>query len=286
MSTFQTSNSSTTKRKEHHAHPPFEVVESSRPDWVDQPWSISKTRAPDWELGSGANDGGESLGCKHVIIDPYEEGRPAGFNYKLLISAIVPRPIGFMSTVAKDGSSTNLAPMSYMNMMCHDPPIFVVGFSGGIDNPKDTLRNLVESRECVINIISEHFLESANATSIDAPHGVSEWAVSGLHPAASQVVQPSRVKESVFSVEGVLVETKEFESKASPGTKSGAMATIEGVRFWVREDAINEERNLVDPTMKTNAKLVDADFEAYESFRGHYVWENYLGGGTPSAGLG
>ena len=57
------------------------------------------------------------------------------------------------------------------------------------------------------------------------------------------------MREAVFSVEGKLVETREFESRASPGRKSGVLAIVEGVRFWVREDAVNEERNIIDPTV-------------------------------------
>lgn len=159
----------------------------------------------------------------------------------------MPRPIGFLSTVSADGTSSNLAPFSYTQVVNHDPPIFVVGFAGGFDRPKDSLSNLLETGECVINIISEHFLEAANACSVNAPYGTSEWALSGLTPAACEVVKPSRVKESIFAVEGKLVDTKEFSSRADPGKKTGVMAIIEGVRFWAREDAINEDRNLIDP---------------------------------------
>lgn len=98
-----------------------------------------------------------------------------------------------------------------------------------------------------INIISEHFIEAANATSVNAPYGISEWALTGLHSAPCTTVKASRVKESIFSIEGKLVETKEFESRATPGKKTGVLAIIEGVRFWAREDAINEEGNLIDP---------------------------------------
>ena len=111
------------------------------------------------------------------------------------------------------------------------------------------MRNLSETKECVINVISEHFIEAANSTSINAPYGVSEWAISGLHPAECTTVKASRVKEAVFSIEGKLVETKEFESRATPGKKTGVLAIIEGTRFWVREDAINSERNIVDPNV-------------------------------------
>ena len=55
------------------------------------------------------------------------------------------------------------------------------------------------------------------------------------------------MKEAVFSVEGKLFSTTEFESRATPGKKTGVLAIIEGVRFWVREDAINEDRNIIDP---------------------------------------
>lgn len=98
-----------------------------------------------------------------------------------------------------------------------------------------------------VNIISEHFIEAANSTSINAPFGVSEWSLSGLTPAPCSQIKPSRVKEAVFSVECKLMDTREFESKATPGKKTGVMATLEGVRFWAREDALNEDRNLIDP---------------------------------------
>ena len=92
-------------------HPDFAKVQASRPDWNhDQNWHFTKTVDPDWRLGCGANDGGESLKKSHVEIDPYENGRPAVFNYKLLISAIIPRPIGFVSTRAEDGVNLSHSP--------------------------------------------------------------------------------------------------------------------------------------------------------------------------------
>ncbi|KAJ9638269.1 hypothetical protein H2201_009214 [Coniosporium apollinis] len=238
------------KHVKRNPHPNFKKVESSRPDWHEQDkWAFTKTRDPNWKLGQGPNDGGECLKKEHVEIDPYAEGRPATFNYKLLISAIIPRPIGFVSTRSKDGKSTNLSPFSYFNVINHDPPLFIIGFAGGFEKAKDSLRNLTESGECCLNIISEHFIEAANACSINAPYGVSEWALTGLHPAPCTKVKASRVKESIFSVEAVLVETKEFESRATPGKKTGVLAIVEGVRFWAREDAVNEDRNLLDPAV-------------------------------------
>ena len=92
------------KAVKRNPHSDFNKVEASRPDWSEKSeWHFTKTKQPGWKLGQGANDGGESLQKKHVEIDPYEKGRPAAFNYKLLISGIIPRPIGFVSTRSEDG---------------------------------------------------------------------------------------------------------------------------------------------------------------------------------------
>jgi hypothetical protein len=95
---------------------------------------------------------------------------------------------GVVVLIDVTGSSTNLAPFSYFQMYNHDPPTFCIGYAGGFDNAKDSLTNLRESGECattcplartsplteltgVVNMISEHFIEAANSTSINAPYG-------------------------------------------------------------------------------------------------------------------
>lgn len=128
-----------------------------------------------------------------------------------------------------------------------------------MDKPKDSLANLVATEECVLNIISEEYIEAANFCSINAPAGTSEWALSGLHPAKSTLVKPDRVKEAVFSIEAKLVETREWESRVTPGKKTGVLAIVEGARFWVREDAIDEEGVLIDPAV---SRCCDDGFDA------------------------
>lgn len=95
-------------------HPDFKLVEGSRPDWSgEKDFQYTKTVDTDWKWGQGGNDGGASLQKNHVEINPYAEGRPETYNYKLLISGIVPRPIGFLSTVSADGEfSTQGTPVS------------------------------------------------------------------------------------------------------------------------------------------------------------------------------
>ncbi|KAF2971792.1 hypothetical protein GQX73_g1782 [Xylaria multiplex] len=232
-------------------HPDFKAVEASRPDWDSSAqFHFTKTFDPNWKYGSGANSLHDAQTQEHVSIDPHDPGRFHALNYKLLLSSIIPRPIAFISSCTPDGSAPNLAPFSYFNMVNHDPPLFFVGIASPLEQAKDTLRNIVDSGECVINIISDHYLEAANSTCADTPYGVSEWTISGLTPANDcQTVKCARVREAVVSIETRLDTVKEYDSRARPGNKSGTVLILEGTRFWVRGDAINEERSSVDPAV-------------------------------------
>lgn len=221
----------------------FNEIQSKRPnfDHSGTPIEVTKSPYPDWEYGQGVPDGGVSASKNHVEIDPYASDRPMVNNYRLLVSGIAPRPIGFISTISGDGETKDLAPFSYFQVIDHDPPMFIVGFSSRPGRVKDTYRNLKESGECVINTVSENMIEAVNATSIDAPYGVSEWDVSGLHEAPASTVKPSRVRESVFSVEGKVVDIKEFDDHRQPGMSVAAVVLIKATRFWVQEGAADAD---------------------------------------------
>jgi flavin reductase (DIM6/NTAB) family NADH-FMN oxidoreductase RutF len=167
------------------------------------------------------------------------------YNYTLLISSIAPRPIGLVSTVSTSGKH-NLAPFSYFQVVDHDPPVFIIGFSGRAGRPKDTLQNLRDTGECTFNIVSEDMIEAVNAASIDAPEGVSEWDISGLTKADSTTVKAPRVQESVVSFEGRLSEILDLQTTRQPVGAKGALAIVEVTRFWVQENAIDENRSEVD----------------------------------------
>ncbi|KAI9901670.1 hypothetical protein N3K66_003487 [Trichothecium roseum] len=226
----------------------FEKVQAGRPEFDHHaPIGVTKHPDPDWTYGQGArlSEHEEDL-LGHKEIDPYASDRPMVNNYRLLISGIAPRPIGFVSTVSKDGETKNLAPFSYFQVIDHDPPMFIVGFSSRPGRVKDTYRNLKETGECVINTVSEGMMEAVNATSIDAPYGVSEWDVSGLHEAPTTTVRPSRVRESVLSVEGRVVDIKEFSDHQREGMSVAGMILIKATRFWAREDAVDDEGSHID----------------------------------------
>ncbi|KAJ0422046.1 hypothetical protein BJY00DRAFT_311447 [Aspergillus carlsbadensis] len=221
----------------------FAKVQASRSDF-DPSKPITYTKPPNltWKYGDGASISSKH---EHIEIDPYHPGRPMISNYRLLISAI-PQPISFVSTISRDGTR-NLAPFSYFQVVDHDPPTFVIGFSARPSRAKDTQKNLVETGECVINIVSEHFIEAANATSLDIPVDESEWGLSGLEPAPSATVRPDRVKDAVFSIEGKLLEMKDLDYGHGENNKAfGALAIIQATKFWARSDAITHSGDELD----------------------------------------
>lgn len=226
-------------------HGDFGKVQRERPPFEkESTWHYTQTNDIEWKVGQGATDDSWKA-HKKIELDPYAENRSAVDNYKLLISAVTPRPIGFVSTISKDGVR-NLAPFSYFTFVNHDPPIFCIGFSKGTGLPKDTAANILETKELTVNIISEWFVEAANYCSINAPSDVDEWKISGLTPLPSTHVKPPHVAESAFSVEGKLIHSHEWTSKTT-GSPSGTLCIVEGINFHIREDVVNEQRNIIDP---------------------------------------
>jgi flavin reductase (DIM6/NTAB) family NADH-FMN oxidoreductase RutF len=129
-----------------------------------------------------------------------------GDAYKLLIGTIVPRPIAWVSTIGKSGV-TNLAPFSFFNGVCSNPPSLLfcpVNHPDGRE--KDTLRNIREIKQFVVNIASEPLAKAVNQSSADYPSNVSEFAEAGVTPVPSTRVAPPRVKESPASFECELLE--------------------------------------------------------------------------------
>lgn len=116
--------------------------------------------------------------------------------YKLMTGAIVPRPIAWVSSLDASGKA-NLAPFSHFNAVSADPPTLM--FSGGAHTPerrKDTVRNVEDTGEFVVNIVTEDLAEAMNATAIAAPRGFDEFAHAGVTPAPSRTVAVPRVLES------------------------------------------------------------------------------------------
>lgn len=122
-------------------------------------------------------------------------------RYKLLIGAIVPRPIAFVSTVSPDGAP-NLAPFSFFNGLGGDPmSLLFCPSNNDRGEDKDTLRNVEATGQFVVNIVSEGVAQRMVACAEELPYGESEFDLSGLTPAPSRRVRPARVAESPLCFE-------------------------------------------------------------------------------------
>jgi len=136
-----------------------------------------------------------------LILDPRSLAAPD--VYRFLISAVVPRPIAWVSTRAGDGG-TNLAPFSYFNAVSSEPPLVGISINERAGDAKDTLRNIRETREWVVNLVSEPLLEAMVRTAGDWPRNVSEFEVSGMTPSVSQRVRAPGVEQSPVQLECTL----------------------------------------------------------------------------------
>lgn len=139
--------------------------------------------------------------------------------YKLLIGSVVPRPIGWVSSVDEQGA-VNLAPFSFFNAVCANPPtlLFCPMIRSTDLARKDTLRNVRSSGEFVINIVSEDLAEAMNITSTEFPPHVNEFEAAGLTPAPSLVVAPPRVAESRIHFECRVVQILDFGDQPGAGS--------------------------------------------------------------------
>ncbi|GAA6061991.1 hypothetical protein JCM10212_004269 [Sporobolomyces blumeae] len=269
-------------------HPPFKQVEASRPDFDGQnKLSYTKTPNPSWQVGTGRSKSSstssssptspsrQQLGQDKVVeIDP-SQVENKGKLYKMLISAITPRPIAFVSSYDKDGNS-NLAPFSYFNMVAHDPPTVMVSFTHPNPNEmKGTCENILNTKEFTTNIISEDFVEAANYTSIDAPKGQSEWPLSGLTMVESKTVKAPRVGESRFSMECVLLHSYDIVNDSNERTGTVVLGRVKV--FHIDERVIDRESFLVDtkrlePVSRLGGISYGRTTEAYELPRP--VWKD------------
>ncbi|KEZ47640.1 flavin reductase family protein [Metabacillus indicus] len=139
--------------------------------------------------------------------------------YKLMIGSILPRPIAFVSTLDENGTA-NLAPFSFFTAISAEP--MMVCFSpmrrGTDGTKKDTLLNIEQTKEFVINIVSEEIGEQMNLCAGEFPRDADEFEESGLTKISSAAVSPPRVKESLVHLECLLHEILHFGEHAGAGS--------------------------------------------------------------------
>ncbi|MDE0961239.1 MAG: flavin reductase family protein [Planctomycetota bacterium] len=170
------------------------------------------------------------MSASHLSLDPDQLDRKQ--RYLLMVCAVIPRPICWISTVNPQGI-TNLAPFSFFGAVSSDPPTVMLSVGRRRDGShKDTARNLLDTSEGVIHICQSSAGATMVATSEALPPGQSEIDHLGLDSVASDQVRPPRLRNAAIALEAKVVHHRE------QGNGPVDLFLLEGVRFHLRHDLL------------------------------------------------
>ncbi|PPQ65121.1 hypothetical protein CVT24_003012 [Panaeolus cyanescens] len=228
-------------------------------------YKLTTSPNPTWKFGQPVESSpegqawleGEKAGW--TVIDTQKDDRRTWMGrrrqlYQFLVSAVVPRPIALVSTISEEGVE-NLAPISWFNQVSPYPTVISLSISRRDQAAKDTLRNILATKEFTANLISEAWIEQAHAASIDTPPEVSEWEITGLTKAPCLKVRTARVKESACSMECELLQSIDINDPDTGLTKNTLV--LGAVKYiHVRNDVLDPASGTIDPgKMKPIARM-------------------------------
>ena len=195
--------------------------------------------------------------------------------YRVLTGVVVPRPIAFVSTRSAAGT-VNLAPYSFFNAVAYDPPTVVFSSSRNVGSKsKDTLRNVEETGEFVVNIVVDDIAEAMNKTAAEFPEDVDEFEIAGLTAVPSDIVKAPRVVESPVNMECRL---EQVVSIGSPTEGHGlVIGTI--LLMHIRDDIIDGHRinqSKLKPTGRQAGNMYCHTGDTFELTRPVYDPKNSL----------
>ena len=182
-------------------------------------------------------------------------GETAGL-YKYLSSAITPRPIALVSTVDNNGNK-NLSPFSFFNVFSVNPPILVFSPVRRVRNntSKHTLDNVHQIKECVISLVTEEIAQQVSLTSCDFGTEVNEFEKAGFTEVPSDLIQPSRVKESPINFE---CKVNEIITLGEEGG-AGSLVLCEVLKMHI-DKAILDDSSAIDPFKLNIVSRLGADW--------------------------
>jgi flavin reductase (DIM6/NTAB) family NADH-FMN oxidoreductase RutF len=176
--------------------------------------------------------------------------------YTLMIGSIVPRPIAFVSTVNLKGQ-VNAAPFSFFNGVSSDPPVLSISVTPKRDGTlKDTLINIRETGEFVVNIVPENLMKRVHETAKTFPYGVNELSEVGLTTLESLYVRAPRVAECPIHIECRLYK----EVQVGEGLGSSILVLGQILAFHVRSDLLKDPLGIDFKKLKPLARLGGSDY--------------------------
>jgi flavin reductase (DIM6/NTAB) family NADH-FMN oxidoreductase RutF len=171
-----------------------------------------------------------------MFFDP--QTAPA-FRRSIFNAIVAPRPIGWISSVSRDGR-VNLAPFSQFNLASTAPPVVMFACNTPQDrDEKDTVANVRATGEFVVNLVSWDLREAMNITSTAAPHGVDEFELAGLEKGESVKVRPPRVLASPANLECRVLRFVEIEPEY-PGETPSTLVLGRVLGVHIREGFLDE----------------------------------------------
>ena len=176
--------------------------------------------------------------------------------YKLLTGSIIPRPIGWISSISDEGIN-NLAPFSYFNMVGSDPAHIMFSTQRSNTINKDILNNVLSNNQFVVNMVTEDLVQQMNKTAETIPSNESEFELANLTPIASIKIKPMRVKESKISFECEMVHHYFLENH-----KNGGACIIIGriVMMHYDESILLENYKINMETYKPVSRLAGSNY--------------------------
>lgn len=164
--------------------------------------------------------------------------------HQFVIGAVSPRPIALVSTINNEGQ-TNLAPFSFFNAFSSNPPVavFSANTRPGLHPSKDTLVNVREHKECVINMVDYNMHRQMSICSVEFDPGVSEFDKSGLTPTQSDIVRPFRVSQSPVQFECTVGDIIALGSHA--GAANLVICNI--IKMHIKSNVMDSQMRRIDP---------------------------------------
>ena len=193
----------------------------------------------------------------------YEPKDGHGLPHNPFKSLIVPRPIGWISTVSADGIA-NLAPFSFFNGVSDTPPAVMFAANGRINQGrlKDTLTNVEATGEFVVNLATEALSDEMNATSASVDPEVDEFALAGLTGTPSRIVKPPRVAQSPAQLECRYLQTVDLAS-SDPDIRN-AVVLGEVIGIHIADEALTAEGRVDTALMRPLARLGYMEYTVVE----------------------